>query len=241
MTEVPPAHSPEDHPGHHVRLIPRIEAVRFSTIELLVALVLFIFISPYLGMTPQGRMIESALISVVLVLATLSIGSRRWTLVMAVVLLIPAMVARWLAHFRPDLVPPEVWPAAGILFIGFVIANLFHFILRAPRVTAEVLCAGISGYLLLGILWILAYTIVAEHSPGSFAWTVGPASSHDMRGFTAIYFSYITLCTVGYGDIVPVMPVARMLAALEAMTGTFYMAVMIARLVSLYSSRKPSG
>ncbi len=60
-----------------------------------------------------------------------------------------------------------------------------------------------------------------------------------MEGFNAFYFSFITLSTVGYGDITPVSKVARMLAATEAMTGLLYVAVLIARLVALYSSPKP--
>jgi hypothetical protein len=60
-----------------------------------------------------------------------------------------------------------------------------------------------------------------------------------MNGFTGLYFSFITLSTVGYGDIIPVSEVARMLAIVEAMFGTFYMTLLIARLVSLYSSRNP--
>ena len=57
-----------------------------------------------------------------------------------------------------------------------------------------------------------------------------------MNGFNGFYFSFITLSTVGYGDITPVSKVARMLAAMEAMTGLFYVAILIARLVSLYSA-----
>jgi hypothetical protein len=60
-----------------------------------------------------------------------------------------------------------------------------------------------------------------------------------MQGFNAFYFSFVTLSTVGYGDITPVSKVARMLAALEAMTGLLYVAVLIARLVSLYSAPQP--
>jgi hypothetical protein len=60
-----------------------------------------------------------------------------------------------------------------------------------------------------------------------------------MNGFTGLYFSFITLSTVGYGDIVPVSEVARMLAIVEAMFGMFYMTLLIARLVSLYSSKSP--
>jgi hypothetical protein len=60
-----------------------------------------------------------------------------------------------------------------------------------------------------------------------------------MKGITALYFSYISLTTVGYGDITPVSNVARMLSAAEAMTGTLFMAVLISRLVSMYSSQSP--
>jgi hypothetical protein len=60
-----------------------------------------------------------------------------------------------------------------------------------------------------------------------------------MTGFTGLYFSFITLSTVGYGDITPVSRAARLLTAMEAVTGLLYVAVLIARLVSLYSRTKP--
>src|SRR6266480_3728242 len=72
---------------------------------------------------------------------------------------------------------------------------------------------------------------------GSLAFNMN-AGKHSIRGFNAFYFSFITLSTVGYGDITPVSKVARMLSAMEAMTGLLYLAVLIARLVALYSSPK---
>jgi len=91
---------------------------------------------------------------------------------------------------------------------------------------------------MLGIIWTIAYWLVDQLTPrGAFAFnTAGEKQS--IRGFNAFYFSFVTLSTVGYGDITPVSKVARMLAAMEAMTGQLYVAVVIARLVSLYSSRK---
>ncbi len=70
----------------------------------------------------------------------------------------------------------------------------------------------------------------------AFAFNTNTGTKETMEGFNAFYFSFITLSTVGYGDITPVSKVARMLAAMEAMTGLFYMAVLIARLVALYST-----
>ena len=127
-----------------------------------------------------------------------------------------------------------------MLFLAFVVANLLLFILRAVRIDSEVLCAGIAGYLMLGLLWAGAYALTADLVPGAFLFGSGPASGEGMKGFTSLYFSFITLSTVGYGDIAPVSSVARMLAMLEAITGTLYMAVLIARLVSLHSSAPAS-
>ena len=94
-----------------------------------------------------------------------------------------------------------------------------------------------AAYLLSELAWALAYALLERVNPNSFVFTIGPRSSQSMNGFTGLYFSFITLSTVGYGDIIPMSEVARMLAIVEAMFGMFYMALLIARLVSLYSSK----
>ena len=84
--------------------------------------------------------------------------------------------------------------------------------------------------------------LVARLVPNAFAFSVGPASRQSMDGFTAFYFSFATLTTIGYGDISPIANVARMLAVMEAVTGVFYITVLISRLVALYSSNpSPRG
>jgi uncharacterized membrane protein len=104
-----------------------------------------------------------------------------------------------------------------------------------------VLCAGISAYLLLGLLWALAYILVGSLSPDAFRFTTGPPDSRSMEGFNAFYFSFVTLSTIGFGDIAPVSNVARMLVVMEAITGLFYMAILIARLVSMQPLRRSAG
>ena len=126
----------------------------------------------------------------------------------------------------------------SLVFILFVEFHLLRFVLRAPRVNSEVLLAGIAAYLMLGLCWTFAYLLAARMVPGSFAFTAGPSTGQSMVGFNSLYFSFITLSTVGYGDIVPVSPAARMLAMTEAMTGTIYVAVLISRLVALYTSEE---
>jgi len=223
-----------------MKVLPqRLRFRRFSAVQLLIALGLFFISAPFVEEIKAGELIVSILFSLVLLSAVLAVAERKRVLVIAIVLVIPAIAGRWVNHFRPDLVPPRVFLIAGLILIIFVVANLLRFILRAPSVNTEVLCASISAYLMLGLMWAMAYWLVDRLTPGgafSFNTNAGPRS---IEGFTGFYFSFITLSTVGYGDITPVSRFARWLAAMEAMTGLLYVAVLIARLVSLYSSNKP--
>ena len=123
----------------------------------------------------------------------------------------------------------------AMVFVAFIVWHLLRFVLSAQWVSADVVCAAISGYLLMGVLWAFAYFLTAQLVPESFVFSAGPPSNRSMMGFEAIYFSFVTLSTIGYGDITPASPVARMLSVTEAITGMFYMTVLIARLVAVYS------
>lgn len=217
-----------------LKLVPKLGMRRFSAVELLIALVLLFVSFPFVEEVKGGDIIVSILLSLVLISAVLAVSNRRSTLVVAVVLAIPAIAGRWINHFRPDLVPPAVFLLSGLVLVAFVVINLLRFVLRAPSVNGEVLCASISAYLMLGLMWTIAYWLVAKVTPNAFAFNTGTGTREGMDGFNAFYFSFITLSTVGYGDITPVSRIARWLAATEAMTGLLYVTVLIARLVSLY-------
>jgi len=214
---------------------------RFSTVELLIALALLFFSFPFVEEIEGGALIESVLVSLVLLAAVVAVADRKGIFFIALLLVIPAIGGRWINHFWPELVPAPVFLAAGLILIAFVVENLLRFVLRAPSVNVEVLCASISAYLMLGLMWTMAYWLVDQLTPGgAFSFNTS-AGAQSMNEFNALYFSFITLSTVGYGDITPVSKIARWLAAMEAMTGLLYMTVLIARLVSLYSSRKSDG
>jgi len=204
------------------------------------AMVTMLVTLPFFSRISGGDILESLAITFVLLAAVPAVGAHRRTLILALLLVGPALVARWMNHTHPEQMPPAVFLCGGLVFMTFVTVNLFEFIARAPRVNSEVLCAGISVYLLLGLLWSLAYTLVASLDSGAFFFATPPmpgATSPVMRGETAIYYSFITLNTVGYGDITPVSGFARILAVLESTTGLFYMALLVARLVSLYNAQ----
>jgi voltage-gated potassium channel len=207
-------------------------------VQLLIALALLIFFAPFLEEIKGGDLFLAILLSLVLISAVFAVASRRSTLIIALLLVIPALVGRWINYFQPELVPPAIFLTAGLALVAFVVANLLRFVLRAPSVNADVLCASISAYLMLGLLWTLAYWLVDQLNQEAFSFNTTNGTKETMAGFNAFYFSYITLSTAGFGDITPVSKVARMLAATEAITGVLYVAVLIARLVGLYSTPK---
>ncbi len=200
----------------------RLGSARYSSVGLLVALILLFIVTPVVEDAPHGPVVEAVLLTLVLLSSVGAVGGRRRTLVLAIVLVTPVVAGKWLHHFRPDLVHPAVYLGAGMVFIAFVVMNLLWFALCSSRVTFEP-------------LWALAYVLVAGVSPGAFSFSPGPDANRSMDGFDAFYFSFGILTTVGFGDISPVSKAARMLAVMEAITGTFYVAVLIARLVATHA------
>lgn len=226
-------------PGDASKLMmQRLRFRRFSTVQLLIALAALLIAAPFVEEFEGGNLILSLLFSLVLFAAVFAVADRKRTLAISLVLAVPAITARWISHFWPDVVHPAVFLVCALLLLAFVIGHLLHFILRAPVVTVEVLCGSIATYLMLGLMWTVAYWLVDQLTPGgAFSFNTN-SGGQSINGFSGFYFSFITLSTVGYGDITPVSRFARWLAALEAMTGLLYVAVLIARLVSLYSSAK---
>jgi hypothetical protein len=112
-----------------------------------------------------------------------------------------------------------------LLFLAVVLGQT----LRDGPVTFHRIQGAIAAYVLLGVIWAYAYALVAAVRAGAFSGPLDPADGP--RAF--YYFSFLTLTTVGYGDVLPVHPAARSLANLESVTGTLYVAILVARLVSL--------
>jgi len=129
---------------------------------------------------------------------------------------------------------------APVLFMVLLIAIftlLARWMIRVVHINTEVLCAAICGYFLLGILWTDLYAIVKTvdiriHPNGPAPFVSTTASEITLGDL--LYFSYTTLTTTGFGDIIPRAPMVRMLAVMEAIVGVFYNTIVIARFVGLY-------
>ncbi len=130
------------------------------------------------------------------------------------------------------------WLAYGLILFLYlhVIRLMLIHIFKTTKVTLDTIATAMCTYILLGILWTLFYLPVAVLIPDSFSFN-DPSETASI--FDSLhYFSFVTLTTLGYGDILPLSPLARSLAILEAVIGTLFLAVLISRLVGSYSSAR---
>ncbi len=159
----------------------------------------------------------------------------------ALVLGLPAIGARVLAAFRDDTpVQNTTVLLFNAVFFGFLIWNLLHDLNRGDRRTSERIFGALCAYVFIGILFALVFTHMEYRRPGSFATSQeaileeAGTEANLMSIFT--YYSFVTLTTLGYGDVTPVAEHARTLAWLEALIGQLYLAVMVAGLVAVHIS-----
>jgi hypothetical protein len=184
-----------------------------------------------------GRFVADALFSLILVSGAMAIADRSRTLSAVSVIAVAALLVRWTSAIFPAA-GLAVWrEIATLVSLVALSAVTLALVLRPGPVTTRRIEGAISVYLLLGFTWAQAYELVALWHPGAFATAFAGRSSNQQW----TYYSFVTLTTMGYGDIMPVHPLARALAVLEALTGQLYLAILLARLVSLEIQSRHDG
>jgi hypothetical protein len=184
-----------------------------------------------LGFPPS---LLEAFLAINLLAAVVPIGSRKTRGILLPFLAVILVARGGMSWFNQTALVPmslTLWTVVALL----AAASALRFALGAEVVDRERLYAGLSAYLLAGIFFGVFYWVLERTWPGSLA-IPGEGAQSNFSLVLAIYYSFVTLATLGYGDIVPRSEVARGLAIVEAVAGQLYLAVMIARLVSLYVS-----
>jgi hypothetical protein len=169
----------------------------------------------------------------VVILAAISVaGESRRSLVIGLCLGVPALVVAWIANvFENHLLEIIDYSLSSFIFI-YVFVLMMRKIFRSKKVTLETILLAVCCYIMLGLLWVLIYIPIELLAADSISTLVEPGAG---KLFAELhYFSYVTLTTLGYGDITPSSPLARSMAVLEAITGVLFLAIMIARLVAIY-------
>ncbi len=152
--------------------------------------------------------------------------------------LVVALVLRWSSHFAGETHGWLISASAGSLMLLFAMLTGFslYVVINAERVTKNVVMGSMCGYLLMGFVFGEAYVLIDNWIPGAFASAADAGNPPDLAEFgrgreELLYFSFVTLTTLGYGDITPLAPIARSVVILEALSGQLYLATLIARLV----------
>jgi voltage-gated potassium channel len=202
---------------------------------LLSSILLLFVITPAVEAFRHGVLIMNAVAAVVLLAGSYALSGRKRLFAVAVVLSGISIMATWIL-----LITQQPWAAilshsCVIVLITFFSVTILDYVLRGTRITLDKIVAAVCVYLLIGYAWTFAYALIDELQPGSFVFlTTAPLNSYVARVLEMRYLSFMTLTTVGYGDIVPHSDAARTLAALEAVAGQIYLTVLIARLVGLH-------
>ncbi len=155
-------------------------------------------------------------------------------------LAVPAIAERFLIVITPSRYVMISGMAFWFLFFSYITWNELRAVLKQKEVTGETISLSISIYLLLGMTWTVLYVVLYYANPHAFAFGTAPELSASKIFPVMLYFSLTTISTVGFGDITPVSLQARYAAVAEAITGQFYLAILVARLVGLYMSRSAS-
>ena len=200
---------------------------------LLASLVLIIFVlRPLADMGLAGGRVRELALALVLFAGAWTVwgGKLRMAIVGLGIGLVEAM--RWLywVTAAPHL---AAWAALGsAALMGLLIVLVLTRVFQPGPVTRQRVEGAVAAYLLFGLAWAQVYESVEVLAPGAFGL---PKGEIPVGGWFSplLYFSFVTLTTLGYGDILPVHPTARSLAMFEALMGQLYPAVLIARLVSL--------
>ena len=205
---------------------------------LLLSLLLVILMYPVLDHGDLRRLILGLLMFVPVLLATVRLSEIKGWVWPSVLLMLGAFIFAVASAFVPTRTLVGMKWGLLTAFFGLTVVGLFSYLKSARSVIDAHLYTAVSIYLLLGMQWFALYSAIDVFYPGSILQNNAAVTD---RQSELLYFSLITLTTIGYGDIVPLHGEVRMLAALEGVTGVLYVAITVALLVSAYKQQGTSG
>lgn len=217
--------------------------IRNRLLIFLLSLLLLILFFPIVHERfPSYLFILEIFFSFLLLMGILTISDNKQVITVAILIAILASTLMWfnlLLHSRDLLL---VALGLEILFFSVTMVTILGYVLEFKKVTADKIYGAICVYLLIGIIWALFYTALEISTPGAFQVIHGmPVTYNDELAYryyfvNFIYYSFVTLSTLGFGDITPLNSISRVFSSMEAVIGQLYTAVLIARLVGLHIS-----
>jgi hypothetical protein len=203
---------------------------------LMTVILAMILTTPFLLDYVRLRILLDIFYSIIFITAIYAVGSyEKQHITFAALLAVPMILSLWAKYLLLSDSIIIGGTICGIMFFAFAIYHSTRFIFKSPYVTKEVISAAVVIYLLMALMWEFIYSLLELYQPGSFNILDG----HSMESRTIfLYYSFVTITTLGYGDITPLTEKAKSLTILEAFIGQMYLVVVVAWLVGMHVSRK---
>jgi len=200
---------------------------------LFISIILMMGLRPIMGGIIRLAILTDILFAAILISGLWAVSQKRGVFIMALLMAIPALVLGWVTDLAELPLLRTLSRLFLAIFFSIMLVSLLSHIRRAKEITADLVMGAASTYFLVGLFWAFIFFFIETVSPGSFRLE---GSAADMES-QLIYYSFVTLTTVGYGDITAVSMIARSYSVLEAVTGQLYLTVLVAGLVGLHISQ----
>jgi len=205
--------------------------IKGSCLFLLLSLLLLLFAYPYGKVRPLLILSLNGLTLIAGIYAVSTI--RRHVVIAAVISTLQVLAAA--IYLKTGLILSDVIATALFpIFYIYVFVIVLAYVIKGTEVTKDQIIGAVSIYFLIGFTWASFYRIVFSFQPEAFSVSDTFLASTGRSQPDFVYFSFITLLTVGYGDVRPISGIARSLAILEGIVGVLYIGVFISRLLTLY-------
>ena len=203
-------------------------------------LVLTTIFVPMMALSQLGRLALSFVFMVTLISGAFVTIQPRILRYLVVVLAVSTLATDLIAEFA-SYSSSVLETTLRLVCLSILVFMTLKRTLRPGPVTLYRVMGGIAAYLLIGFAWTYAYQLVLHQAPGAIHFQSGVADISSRQPSQLIYFSFVTLTTVGFGDVYPVHPAVRRLAVAEALVGQLYIAILISSLVGMALQAKSAG
>jgi voltage-gated potassium channel len=215
---------------------------RYGFAELLILLIILFVIAPFTEKGGISQIIVSCLFFLIVINATYLISKSKKVLISCLLIAIPTIFLHALGLVYSESKTIEVLAILfSLAFFSFIVVAMLQKIFLIQRVTFSIILSSVIIYILIGVTFAFAYSLVDIIVPKSFTVNfsdnVHYLNENAASIYNYFYYSFVVLCTVGFGDVVPASALAKSVSILEAITAQIYLTVIIARLVGMHISK----
>lgn len=202
---------------------------------LLILILLMLLLAPFLDKFIQTRILLDVSLSAIFIFIISTIRLKRFQTIIGLILVLPLLITLWSKYFVEVKSLSLLSRVYGAFFFAYAAVNILRIVAKSREVTRETIFAAVVAYLLIALMWSYLFMTLELMLPGSFSF---PDAGQWKETLRFQYLSFVTITTLGYGDITPLTDEASALVLIEAVIGQIYVVVLVAWLVGMHVSRK---